>query len=471
MRFGTARRTVAGPPPPAPGPPGKGIGLATELLVILLLVLANGFLAGAEIAIVTVRRSRLAELAEERASARAVERLRHDPERFLATVQIGITVVGATAGAFGGARMADDLAPLLARVPGVAPWAWQLALATIVALISYLSLVLGELVPKSLALRFPEGYALAAGRPLLALSRAARPLVWFLTASSNVVLRFFGDRTTFTESRVTSDELRELVGEATRGGTVDPRSAEIATRALDFAELTAADVMVPRNTVVGIPFDAPAEEVRRLLLEHGHTRMPVFQGTLDEVVGYITAKDVLAVAWEGPLFVLADIVRPAHFVPETMRAGPLLADLRERRLQIAMVVDETGGLAGIVTLEDLLEEIVGEIVGESSREPTEVAIQEPGGTFLVPGWSAVRDLNRELRLDLPESDESTTVAGLVLELAGRIPLAGERFPLEDGSVLEAAEASPRQVRAVRIHPPPSASQRAGDDGRRGPPPH
>ena len=384
-------------------------------------------------------------------------RLRANPERFLATVQIGITVVGSTAGAFGGARMADDLAPLLARIPAIEPWAFQIALALIVALISYLSLVLGELVPKSLALRVPEGYARVAGPPLLALSRLARPLVWFLTASSNVVLRFFGDRTTFTESRITSDELRELVGEATRGGTVDPRAAEIATRALDFAELTLADVMVPRNAVVGIPHDAPTAEVRRLLLEHGHTRMPVYQGTLDNVVGYITSKDVLAVAWESPLFVLADIVRPAYFVPETMKAGALLAELRQRRLQIAMVVDERGGLAGIVTLEDLLEEIVGEIVGESTREPAQAAVLEPTGTLLVQGWMAVRDLNRELQLDLPESDESTTVAGLVLERAGRIPAPGERFPLEDGTVLEAAEASPRQVRAVRIHPAEGAA--------------
>jgi putative hemolysin len=422
------------------------------LLVILLLVLANGFLAGAEIAIVAIRKTRLAELAERSAAARAVERLRGTPERFLATVQIGITVVGATAGAFGGARIADDLAPVLERVPFVAPWAWQLALAAVVALISYLSLVLGELVPKSLALRAPEGYALVAARPLLALSRLARPLVWFLTASSNAVLRIFGDRTTFTEARISPDELRELVGEATRGGTVDPRAAEIATRALEFGELTAADVMVPRNAVVGIPADAEMEEVRRLLLEHGHTRMPVYRGTLDDVVGYISAKDVLAVAWEAPLFVLADIVRPAYFVPETMKAGALLAELRQRRLQIAMVVDESGGLAGIVTLEDLLEEIVGEIVGESSRGPAEAAVQEPAGTYLVPGWMAIRDVNRELHLDLPESDESTTVAGLVLELAGRIPEPGERFPLPDGPTLEATDASPRQVRTVRIHP-------------------
>jgi putative hemolysin len=405
--------------------------------------------------VVTVRRSRLAELAERHPSARAVERLRGDPERFLATVQIGITVVGATAGAFGGARMAEDLAPVLARVPGIAPWAWQLAFAAVVAWISYLSLVLGELVPKSLALRAPEGYALAAGRPLLALSRLARPLVWFLTASSNAVLRAFGDRTTFTEARVTSDEVRELVGQASRGGGVDPRAAEIVARALDFGELTAADVMVPRNAVVALPLDAPAGEVRRVLLEHGHTRMPVYQGTLDDVVGYLTAKDVLALAWEGPLFVVADLVRPAHFVPETMRAGALLADLRARRLQIAMVVDETGGLAGIVTLEDLLAELVGEIVGEGARAERAAVVREPAGTYLVPGGMALRDANRELPVALPEGEESTTVAGLVLERAGRIPVSGERFPLPGGAVLEAADASARQVRTVRIHPPPA----------------
>ncbi|MGQ0507059.1 MAG: hemolysin family protein [Myxococcaceae bacterium] len=214
-------------------------------MVILALILVNGILAGSEIAVVSLRRTRLKELAEGgRRAARAVQKLREQPERFLATVQIGITVVGSTAGAFGGASFAQDLEPLLARVPGLAPHAEAVALIMVISLVSYLSLVLGELVPKSLALRSAEGYALLVGRPLLALSSLARPLVWFLTASSNALLRIFGDRTNFIESRLSPEELQQLVGEASgKGGTLHPAAGKIATRALELGDLVAADVM------------------------------------------------------------------------------------------------------------------------------------------------------------------------------------------------------------------------------------
>ena len=225
--------------------------ILTEVAIILALVAANGVFAGAEIAIISLRKTRLAQLVEEgRASARAVKRLRDSPGRFLATVQVGITVGGATAAAFGGASVAERLAPTLARITGLAHYAHQLAFALVVALVSYLTLVLGELVPKSLALRASERYALLVARPLLALSSFARPIVWLLTQSSNLFLRPFGDRTTFTEARLSVEELEQLVDEAGRAGALDEPTAEIASRALAFRDLTAGDVMVPRTEVV-----------------------------------------------------------------------------------------------------------------------------------------------------------------------------------------------------------------------------
>ncbi len=211
----------------------------------------NGLFSGAEIAVVALRKSRLSQLVEAGGgAARAVERLRAEPERFLATVQIGITVVGATAAAFGGATLAGELAALLAPLPILGPYAPELALGAVVSAISALSIVLGELVPKSLALRAAERYALLAGRPLLAISQAARPVVWLLTRASNLVLRPFGDRTTFTESRVSAEELEALVDEAGQLGALDQPTAEIASRALAFRDLTAADVLVPRSRIV-----------------------------------------------------------------------------------------------------------------------------------------------------------------------------------------------------------------------------
>jgi putative hemolysin len=366
-----------------------------------------------------------------------------------------VTVIGATAAAFGGATLAARLAPLLARAAVLAPYAEQIAIALVVALVSFLSLVLGELVPKSLALRASEPVALAVARPLLALAWAARPLVWFLTGASNLVLAPFGDRTTFSEARLSPDELAQLVEEAARSGTLDAQAGEIASRAIAFAGLSAADVMVPRNRIVALHRDASEEELRRVLLEEGHARVPVFERTLDDVVGYLVAREALALVWERGLVVLEDLVRPAHFVPETARAAQVLRELQARRTHLAMVVDEHGGVAGLLTLEDLIEELVGEIVGEGAVEQPWV-VHEPGGTALVRGDAPLREVNRELSLRLPEGEGYSTLAGLCIALSGGIPVAGARLAAADGTALEVVEASVRQVRRVRLTAPPPA---------------
>jgi putative hemolysin len=445
------RRTAGGP---------RLTDLSLEIAIILALVVANGVFAGAEIAIIALRKTRLAQLVEEgRASARAVKRLRDEPERFLATVQIGITIVGASAAAFGGAAVAGRLAPHLRELPGVARYADQIALGVVVALVSFLSLVLGELVPKSLALRASERYALLVARPLLALSSLARPVVWILTQASNVVLRPFGDRTTFTESRLSVEEIEQLVDEAGKVGALDAPTAEIASRALAFRDLTAGDVMVPRSRVVALPRDAPPDELRRLLLEEGRSRMPVYDGTLDDIVGYVMAKDLAAMAWERQLIVLDDLLRPVHFVPASARAVHVLRELQRRRTQIAVVVDEHGGVAGLLTLEDLVEELVGEIVGE--QEQVEALFhQEPTGTALVRGDAPIREVNRAFELDLPEGDGYSTVAGLCIALAGAVPERGARLLAPDGTGIEVIDASPRVVRLVRLSPPAVSGARA-----------
>jgi putative hemolysin len=422
------------------------------------LVVVNGILAGSEIAIVSLRKTRLQELVDQgKSSAKAVQYLRSNPERFLATVQIGITVVGAAAAAFGGSRFAEDLAPVLAQADFLAPYAEELAFGTAVAVISYLSLVLGELVPKSLALRSSERYALAIGGPLVALAALARPLVWLLTASSNVILRLFGDRTNFMEARVSADELQQMVAEAARAGTVHPHAGEIASRALDFSTLIVSDVMVPRNQVIALPANASTDELQRVLLEENHTRMPVYQGSIDNIVGYISIKDVPALAWEHQLIVLHDLIRPPFFVPEVKPAVDLLQEMRRQRLPFAIVVEEQGGLAGIVTIEDLIEELVGEIFSEHDRTVPEPIKREPDGSALVQGNVAIRDVNRELGIHLPEKGEWTTLAGLCLAIAGRIPAPGDRLTTSNSVTLEVVEASPRRVKLVRLIPAKSAT--------------
>jgi len=432
--------------------------LATELFVIVLLVLVNGIFAGAEIAVVALRKTRIDELAERGSGgARAVLALRKDPERFLATVQVGITVVSAAAAAVGGASIAEWLAAHLARIDWLREHATGAALALVVASISYLSIVVGELVPKSLALRGAERYALLIGQPLLGLSFVARPIVWLLSASANLVLKPFGDQTTFTETRHSAGELRELVEEASEAGTIPPEAGEIAARAFDLAELTALDVMVPRQNVAMLSRQTSREELRRFLLENRFSRLPVYDGSIDNVIGYITVKDVLALAWEKDLVVFADLVREPFFVLEAKPVVEILNEMRAQRVPFAIVIDEHGGMAGIVTMEDVVEELVGNIFNEHTRGAPESIARQRDGSVLVSGTTPIRELNRALALELPNAGEWTTIAGLCLTLAGRVPVAGETFTLENGVSLEVVDASPRKVVSVRVRPPVTPS--------------
>ena len=425
--------------------------MGSQLLIVVGLLVANGLFAGAEIAVLSVRTTRLREFIRRRdPRALAVKSLRDAPERFLATVQVVMTTLGTTAAAFGGARMEAGLEPTYAAL-GLGGAASPLSFATVIVLVVFLELVVGELVPKSLALRFSDRYSFFVARPLLVLAQVLRPVVWLLTGVSNLFLRMFGDRTTFTETRLSRDELQQLVEEAAKTGSVDPRASEIASRALGFGEVTVAEVMVPRNRVVALSRTALPDEVQRVLLEEGHSRMPVFDGALDNIVGYIVARDVLALSWQKGLVVLEDILRPSHKVPEGTRALDLLREMQRRRTQMALVVDDAGGLSGLVTTEDLIEELVGDIMSEDDV-PEQFFVREPAGTILVQGWASVRKVNRDLHLDLPVGKDRTTIAGLCMSLAQAIPQAGERLTTDNGTVLEVIEASPRRVRRVRVHP-------------------
>ncbi len=436
--------------------------MSTQIWIILGLVLVNGLLAGAEMAVVRVRSSRVRELMDDgRPGARSLHRLRENPERFLATVQVGITLVSAVAAAYGGVSLSGDVAAWLTALAVPPDIAGEVAFVLVVVAITVLSVVLGELVPKSLALRASERYALFMARPLMLLSWAATPVVWFLTAASNLVLKPFGDRTTFTESRLSREEIRSLVDEASEAGTVDPEAGEIASRALDLAQLTASEVMVHRRFVVALPRDADAEALRHAFLDAGHRRLPVHDGSIDNVVGYVSWRDVVERLWEGRPLAMADLLREAPYVPESMPAVELLKDMQRKRAHIAFVVDEHGGFSGIVTLEDLLEELVGEIVSEHDDETPSIRVDRDGSA-LVLGTCALRDVDRELDLELDELDDSTTMGGLCTALAGgRVPRAGESLAAGDQARLEIVEASPRRVRLVRVRRVAPAAADAG----------
>ncbi len=427
--------------------------MLSELAIIFALILLNGVFSGAEIAVLSVRKTRLRELVERGGRrARAVQALRDHTERFLATVQVGITVVSATAAAFGGARVAAGLTPVL-RGFGLGESADDVALALVVSGVSFLSIVAGELVPKSLALRASERYALLIGPPLRTLSWLATPVVWLLTASSNLVLRLFGDRTNFSETRVSPEEIRQLVEEASEQGQLDAKTSDIATRAFDFEGLAATAVMVPRSDIVMVSKGAGRDEVLRAFETSGFARLPVYETNPENVVGHLSAKDVLGRLRGNDVLDLAPLLHPPRFIPERVRALEVLRTLQRHRAPLAFLVDEQGGLTGMITVEDLVEEIVGEIHSEN-EPPSEHIRLGPDGGITVDGRAAVHDVNRELGLELPESRDWTTVAGLAIAIAGQMPRPGTRVTATDGTVLEVLEASPRRVHALRLHPAP-----------------
>lgn len=417
------------------------------------MILLNGVLAGAEIAIVSIRKTRLMELVERKTAwAVSAKTLRDNPERFLATVQVGITVIGTTAGAFGGSTLAIHLIPLFQSITWLRPYAEEVAVGLVVVFISYLTIVVGELVPKSLAMRAPELYGQLVASPLLWLSRISSPAVRLLASSSNLLLRAFGDKTSFTEARLSSDEIRHLVEDAAKVGSLHPGASSIASRAIDFGDLRVVDVMVQRGEVISVPAEATLDEVADQFEKTPFSRLPVHCSSKDEIIGYLAAKDFLLKGKRsaGKARQAGDLLRQAIFVPESAKAIHLLHQFQKERQQIAFVVDEHGVFLGLVTMEDLLEELVGEIFSEFREESIPEIRWDSDGTALVQGRTPIREVNRHLDLDLPEGEFGTTLGGLCLSRAGHIPAPSECLDLGNGIQAEILKTEGTRILSVRI---------------------
>lgn len=427
--------------------------LAIDVLIIVALALANAFFSGAEIAILAVRKTRLRELAEEgHRSARLALRLREDPERFLATVQVGITVVGASAGAFGGAVLEQPIAMMLREV-GFGAASDRVALALVVAFVSVLSIVIGELVPKSLALRSSEHVALWVSRPLFVMARISRPIIWLLTAASNIILRPFRDRTNFTETRLSPEELQQLVEEATAAGSVDRETGEIASRALDLGRLKGFSVMIPRGGITWLRRNATRQEAETVLRDRPHARYPVIDDER-QPVGYVIAHELYAQLLDNRFDLLA-VLREIPLFPESVAAVDILRALQRARSEIGLIVDENGSTAGLVSIETLAEELFGEIAGENEDVRLGFA-EQLDGSFLVRGEMPLHEINRELDLELPVEQVASTLGGLVLAEYGGFPRVGTKIDLPGGVVAEIMETSARRVLLVRLRRAPAA---------------
>ena len=404
------------------------MGLWVEIGFILLLVVLNGIFAMSELAIVSARRGRLMAM-ERRGSpgAAAALALAEDPQRFLPTVQVGISLVGILAGVFGGAQLAGPLGEALAQIPGVAPFANEAGFVLVVVFIAYGNLILGELVPKQLALRDPERFAIAVARPMAWLAKYTAPVVWVLSRSSSVVLRLFGAHLPQDQS-VTEEEVKAVVAEGVQAGALEHEERYMIERVLRLADKPVRALMTPRNDVAWIDRNARPEDVAATLRAHTVTRFVVADRRIDNVVGVVAAKDLLDQLLEGAPLSIAQAQRQPLVLPDSLPAIDALERMRHDPVGIAVVLDEYGSFEGVVTTSDLLEAIIGDLGPLDAPDPPGEAIRRADGSLLLDGSMPSDELRAKLDLPaLPYQGSYHTVAGLMLALLRRVPKEGDRI--------------------------------------------
>lgn len=403
--------------------------LANASLIFILILLA-GIFSMAEIAVISSRRSRIKQMAEEGdRQARFVAKLHSDPDRFFATVQIGLTVIQSVASAIGGAlaiqHLRPALAPFLASVGDgrLEGYAEPASLIIVVVIISYLTLTLGELVPKSIGYKYSESLARYLARPLDILSTLTGPFIRLLTANTQLVMRLFGGGRS-EGPFVSEEEIKFLVREGRERGIFEQSEQELIHSVFDFTEMVVREVMVPRPKIHAIAIGTPPEEVVRTVVQSGYSRYPIYTQSLDDTHGILYNKDLLERLAGNEPVVLKEMLHPVHFVPENKKVSQLLKEMQRRRLGMSMVVNEYGNVEGLVTIEDLIEEIVGEIEDEYDTEENPVQ-RLADGSLLIDAAQNVRELRSDYGLAIEESPEYETLAGFLLNRLQRIPKGGE----------------------------------------------
>jgi len=425
--------------------------MVAELVIIFALVAANGLFSGAEMAIVASRRGRLRSLADEGdARARAALDLASNPDRFLPTVQVGVTLVGTLAAAYGGKRLVAEFAATLAATwPGLAAVAEPMALGVFVLGLTFVTLVLGELVPKRLALRNAEGFARIAAPVITLVSRLAAPLVWALNIGTSAILFLLGARGKH-EATVSVDDIEHLLEMGRAEGVLEAVEQAVAAEALRLGDRTVRDIMRPRLDIDALDVDTPPDEIIGAIAMAGYSRLPVYEGSIDKILGYISIKDVLRTSWMGWPADLRKMLHKAVFVPETMPLDRLLDLFREERTPFAIVLDEYGGTDGLITLDDVLEELVGEIHDDRRVDAPADFVERSDGSFLVEGSVAIGKLAEHFGIDLgSEPRDYETVSGLVLAELERLPTAGDSLTW-CGLVIEVVDMDGRRIDKLLI---------------------
>jgi putative hemolysin len=434
------------------------VTLLFELIAVGVLILLNAFFVAAEYGLVTARRTRIIELHHEgNRRARDVLRITTDPPRFIAAMQLGVTLTSLGIGALGERALADALGDVMGTVVAV-------LLAYLI--LTFLHVVIGELVPKGIALGHSEGTALFVSAPVRGFFILLRPFIWFLQKSTEVVLRWLGLQPPGAEDDVLSEaELRIVVSQSTRHGEIEEQEQEMLYKVFDFADKEASDVMVPRPEVVALSIDLPPEQALEAVMDSPYTRYPVYRESLDDVVGILHVRDLFSALRERGMHEVKidEIVRPAHIVPETKDLAALLGEFRRTNQHMAIVVDEYGEMEGIVTLEDLLEEIVGEIEDEFDL-PDESVEQVDDDTIRVDGTFPIDDFNERFHTTLPAEDYHT-LAGFVFGLLGRQPEVGDDIS-HDGMRFDVLEVEGSRINKIAVTFEHRRDQKGRDEAER-----
>lgn len=399
-----------------------------EFLIILALLVLNGVFAMYEIALVSSSKARLETLAGKGStSARSVLHQLEEPEKFLSTIQIGITLIGIVSGAFGGVAIADDVAPLFALIPGAEAYSRDLALIVTVALITYLSLIVGELVPKSIALSNPERYALLLCPAMSLLTKVSFPFVWLLSISTRLLNRLIGLQV--EERLMTQEELKMILRQSSQQGIIDKGETEMLRDVFRFSDKRANELMTHRRDLVVMHPGQTREEVLALIDNENFSNYLLMEPHSDDIIGVVSVKDIIRMMGTDQAFDLTSVARPVLFVPESLYANKVLEHFKKNKKKLAVVVSEYGSMEGIITLHDLTESIFGDILEEDETEEADI-VKRQDGSLLVEGSMNVGDFMEEMGIlscEELEAEDFTTVGGLAMYLVGRIPKTGDRF--------------------------------------------
>jgi putative hemolysin len=429
--------------------------VALEIVLILFLIIANGIFSGSEIAIVSARKVRLEQLAKNgNRGARLALKLANSPNDFFSSVQIGITLIGILSGALGGATVAQRLEETLAKIPAFEPYSQALSLGIIVSIITYLSLVIGELVPKRLALNNPEQIACMIARPMRLLARITAPLVGLLSASTDKVVKLMGIQAS-EEPPITEEEIKVLLEQGTQAGLFEESEQQMVSRVFRLGDRPIKGLMTPRMEIDWLDIDAPMEENRQQIMQSPHSRFPVARESLDDCLGIIRVRDLLAAHLAGRELDFVSMLQPALYVPEHARALEVLELFKESGTHIALVSDEYGGVEGLVTLNDLTEAIVGDLSSPGEQDEPMI-IQREDGSWLLDGLLSIDELKEVIDKEyMPEEETSRyhTLAGFVINFLKKLPTSGDRFEW-DGLIFEVVDMDGNRVDKVLVRPLP-----------------